>query len=157
MAFVLHLPIVSYLSYLKSPVLDMKWENRDIALVEWANISKFSKLDKKTTPFRLLKVFFDDVSVDIIFGHTKLHSHREKVNISFEITNEKIRLFLSMLLLSGCHRFQIKKCIGRPPILLCKQGLIQFLVIHSSVFFGISIFVATNNLINTANSQSSFP
>ena len=115
MVFVLHLPIVSYLSYLKSPVLDMKWENRDIAFVEWANISKFSKLDKKTTPFRLLKVFFDDVSVDMIFGHTKLHSHREKVNISFEITNEKIRLFLSMLLLSGCHKVPDQKMYWEAP------------------------------------------
>ena len=33
------------------------------------------------------------------------------------------------------------------PILLCKQGLIQCLVLRSSVFFGIFIFVTTNNLI----------
>ena len=30
-----------YLSYPKTPVLDMKWENRDIKVAEWANISKF--------------------------------------------------------------------------------------------------------------------
>ena len=30
-----------YLCYPKPPVLDMKGENRDINVVEWANISKF--------------------------------------------------------------------------------------------------------------------
>ena len=33
-----------YLCYPKPPVLDMKWENRDINVVEWANISKFLTL-----------------------------------------------------------------------------------------------------------------
>ena len=42
--------------------------------------------------------------VDMIFGYIKVYRHREKVGISFEITNEKIHLFLSMLLLSGCHK-----------------------------------------------------
>ena len=33
-----------YLSYSKWPVLDMKWENHDINVVEWANIPKLSLL-----------------------------------------------------------------------------------------------------------------
>ena len=33
-----------YLSYPKPSVLDMKWENRDINVVEWANIPKFFSL-----------------------------------------------------------------------------------------------------------------
>ena len=33
-----------YLSYPKPPVLDIKWEKRDIDVVEWANISKFPLL-----------------------------------------------------------------------------------------------------------------
>ena len=34
-----------YLSYPKSPpVLDIKWENHDITVVEWENISKFPVL-----------------------------------------------------------------------------------------------------------------
>ena len=40
----------------------------------------------------------------MIFGYTKLYSLKEKAEISFEITNKKIRLFSSMLLLSGCHK-----------------------------------------------------
>ena len=75
------------------------------------------------TPLRLLELFVDDVLVDMTFGYTKLYSHREKAGISFEITDEKIRLFSSMLLLSGCHKLHTVK--RRPPILLCKQGLIQ--------------------------------
>ena len=33
-----------YLSYPKPPVLDMKWENRDINVIEWENIPKFLPL-----------------------------------------------------------------------------------------------------------------
>ena len=101
-----------YLSYPKQPVLpvlDMKWENRDINVVERANIPNFNKLDDMVTPLRLLKLLFDGVLVDMIVGYSKLHSHREKADISFEITNEKIRLFLSMLLLSGCHKLPDRK------------------------------------------------
>ena len=97
-----------YLSYPKSHVLDMKWENRDINVVEWANIPKFSKLDDIVTPLRLLELFFDVLN-DMILGYTKLYNHREKAEISFEITNEKICLFLSMLLLSGCHNLPDRK------------------------------------------------
>ena len=61
------------------------------------------------TLLRLLKLFFDYVLVDIIFGYTKLCSHRQKADISFEITNEKIRLFSSMLLLSRCHKLSDRK------------------------------------------------
>ena len=87
----------------------MKWEICDIYVVERANISKFSKLIDRVTPLRLLKLFFDDVLVDMIVGYTKLYNHREKADISFQITNEKIHLFLSMLLLSGCHKLPDRK------------------------------------------------
>ena len=59
------------------------------------------------TPLRLLELFFEDVLlVDMIFGYTRLYreSHTEKVDISFEITNGKIRLFFSMLLLIEFHK-----------------------------------------------------
>ena len=109
------------------------------------------------TSLRLLELFFDDVLVDMIVGYTKFYSHAENADISFEITNEKICLFLSMLLLSGCHKLPDGKMYwGTTPILLCNQDLIQCLVILSRVFFRISIFVAMNSLINKTNSRSSF-
>ena len=133
----------------------MTWENRDIYVAKLANTPKFSRLYDIVTFLRLLKLFFGNILVDMVVGYTKLYSHREKTGISFEITYEKIRLFLSTLLLSVIS-FQVVKYIGRrPPILLYKQGLIQCLVIRSSVFFGISIFVTTNNLINQTNFRSS--
>ena len=133
----------------------MTWENRDIYVVKLANTPKFGRLCDIVTFLRLLKLFFGNILVDMVVGYTKLYSHREKTGISFEITYEKIRLFLSTLLLSVIS-FQVVKYIGRrPPILLYKQGLIQCLVIRSSVFFGISIFVTTNNLINQTNFRSS--
>ena len=42
-----------YLSYPKPPVLAMKWTNRDINVVEWANISTFRVLEDLVTPLRL--------------------------------------------------------------------------------------------------------
>ena len=133
----------------------MTWENRDIYVVKLAITPKFSRLYDIVTFLRLLKLFFGNILVDMVVGYTKLYSHREKTGISFEITYEKIRLFLSTLLLSVIS-FQVVKYIGRrPPILLYKQGLIQCLVIRSSVFFGISIFETTNNLINQTNFRSS--
>ena len=47
-----------YLSYPKPPVLDIKWANRDVNIIEWANIPKFSALDDLVTPLRLLELFF---------------------------------------------------------------------------------------------------
>ena len=91
-----------YLSYPKPPVL--KWGNCDINVVEWLNIPKFCTLYHIVTPLRLLELFFDDVLVDMIFGHTKLNSRREKADINFKIFNKKVCLFISMLLLSGCHK-----------------------------------------------------
>ena len=61
------------------------------------NIPKWSTLGDIVTPLRLLELSFDDVLFDMIFGYTKLYSHREKAGISFEMTNEKIPLFLTML------------------------------------------------------------
>ena len=68
----------------------MTWKKRNINWVEQANIPKFSKLDDIVSPLRFLELFFDDVLVMIV-GYTKLYSDREKADISFEITNEKIR------------------------------------------------------------------
>ena len=47
-----------YLSYPKLPVLDMKSINRDINVVERANIPNVSALDELVTPLRLLELFF---------------------------------------------------------------------------------------------------
>ena len=47
-----------YLSYPKPPILDMKWANRDINVIEWANIPKFSTIENIVTPLKLLELFF---------------------------------------------------------------------------------------------------
>ena len=50
------------------------------------------------------------MNYSLIVGYTKLYSHREKAEISFEIINKKICLFLlSMLLLIGCHKLPNRK------------------------------------------------
>ena len=44
-------------SYPKPPVLNMKWENCDISVVEWTKLPKFSALDDLVAPLRLLELF----------------------------------------------------------------------------------------------------
>ena len=61
------------------------------------------------TPVRFRELFFNDVSVDMIFSYTKLYRYRGKGDISFEITNEIIRLVLSTLLLNRCHKLPERK------------------------------------------------
>ena len=46
-------------------------------------------LSDMVTPLRLLELFVDDVLVNMIFRYTKLNSHKEKADISLEITNKK--------------------------------------------------------------------
>ena len=74
-----------------------------------ANIAKFSKLEDIGTPLRSFDSLFDNALVDMIFGYTRLYGHREKADISFEINNETFRLFLDMLLLSGCYELPDRK------------------------------------------------
>ena len=64
---------VNIISAIQSYLLKIWWENRDINVVERANIPKFSKLDDIVTPLRLLELFFDDILVDMIAGSTKLY------------------------------------------------------------------------------------
>ena len=47
-----------YLSYPKPPVIDMKRTNRNINVVELANIPKLSALGDKLASLRLLELFF---------------------------------------------------------------------------------------------------
>ena len=67
----------------------------------------------RMTPYHT--TFFDDILVDIIVGYMKLYSHKEKTDISFGITNEKIGLFLSMLLPNGWHNLPDRKMYWETP------------------------------------------
>ena len=67
-----------YLSYPKPPVLDMKWANCDINVVEWTNIPKFSTPDDLVTPLRLLELFFVTYELILILGYIKLYSRESR-------------------------------------------------------------------------------
>ena len=82
-----------YLSYPKPPVLDMKWENCDITVLEQANIPKLSKLDNIGTPLIYFELFFNNSLIDMGVSYTKFYGYGEKADTSFEITNETFRLF----------------------------------------------------------------
>ena len=69
-------------------------------------MGKYSKI-KYTRQFsdfsQSSRTILCNVLVDMNFGYIKLHS-RESRYYNFEITNEKIRSFLSMLLLNVYHK-----------------------------------------------------
>ena len=69
----------------------MKSANRDINVVEWANIPNFSTLDDLVTPLRLLESFF--VTYWLIWFLATSSCTVEKAGISFDITDEKIHYF----------------------------------------------------------------
>ena len=52
----------------------MKWANRDINVVEWANIITFSALDDLVTS----RIILYDVLVDMIFGYIKLYNRESR-------------------------------------------------------------------------------
>ena len=62
----------------------MKWENRDIDVLEQTDIPQFSKLDDIGTPLRLFESFFVNMLVDMIVGCIKLYGHREKADTNLE-------------------------------------------------------------------------
>ena len=88
-----------YLSYPKPPVLDIKWANRAVNIVYWANIPKFCALGNLVTP---LELFF--VKYQLIWFLATSSCTVEKSGIDLEITNEKVRLVLNMLLITGYHK-----------------------------------------------------
>ena len=75
----------------------MKWENRDVNVVEQANIPKFSKLDDIGTPLRFFESFFVDVLADMILATPSCAVIERKQTLVLKISNETFRLFLGML------------------------------------------------------------
>ena len=72
----------------------MKWESRDIDVLEQTNIPQFSKLDDIGTPLRIFESFFFNMLVDMIVVYIKLYGHREKADTSLEEFSWKISLIL---------------------------------------------------------------
>ena len=69
----------------------MKSPNRDINVVEWANIPNFSALDNLVTPLRLFELFL--VTYKLRWFLATSSCAVEKAGINFEISNEKNRYF----------------------------------------------------------------
>ena len=65
-------------------IYKMKWENRDINVLQQANIPQFNRLDNIGTPLRLFESFFVNMLVHMIAGYIKLYGHREKADTSLE-------------------------------------------------------------------------
>ena len=100
------------------------------------------------TPLKFPEFFFDYILVNMIVGYTKLYSNREKASINFEITNEKNRLFLSMLLHSGCLMVPDRKTYWEktPRYFIVTRSVSMSLYTFESILIGISIFVTAKNL-----------
>ena len=65
-------------------IYKMKWENRDINVLQQANIPQFNRLDDIGTPLKPFKSLFVNLLFNMIVGYTKLYGHREKADTSLE-------------------------------------------------------------------------
>ena len=98
--------------------------NRDINVVEWANIPKLSALDDLVTTLRLLELFF--VTYSLIRFLPSSSRTVEKASINFKITIEENCLFSSMLLLTGYHKLPYHKMyweMGGDPRYFCVSNV----------------------------------
>ena len=86
----------------------------------------------------------------MIVGYTKLYSNREKASISFEITNEKNRLFLSMLLHSECLMLLDRKTYWEkaPRYFSVTRSDSMPIYTFESILIGIFIFVTAKTQDN---------
>ena len=64
-----------YLSYPKLPVLDMKWKNHDVNVLEWANIPKFPLMECLTPTVNF------DIFMDNYFTSFRLLTYLGVINI----------------------------------------------------------------------------
>ena len=71
------MPLEKNNSYPKPPVLNMKWANHDINVVECVNIPKFSALDDLVTPLRLLELFFRRIILYNFVLHQVVQSRKQ--------------------------------------------------------------------------------
>ena len=140
----------------------MKWKNRDINVVVLANIPKFSKLDDIGTPLTLFDLFFDEQWLIWLLAApscTVIERKLErKQTLVFKLLMRYFAYSWAYYGLVADISFQTVECIRRTsPKLLYMPYLILFHLMHLRVFWIIYIFVATNNLINKTNSQTSVP
>ena len=71
----------------------MMWANRDINVVECANIPKFSALEDIVTPLRLSELFFYDVLVDMILATPSCAVIERKQAIVLKLLMKKFAYF----------------------------------------------------------------
>ena len=128
----------------------MKWENHDTNVVELANISKFSKLNKRereaerdrerqreTETERERQSETETGRETERQRQRKTERHRERQRdrescaviernqtyTSFKNPNETFRSFLRMLYLVGAMSLKAIKCIGRRPQYFCTSNV----------------------------------
>ena len=85
-----------YVSNKKPPILHFNWRNGDLKSKEQFNMPKLQRMDKLGTSFGLFEIYFDDALVMQIVQFTKLYGQREKGDCSFDLSNEKLCLFLGI-------------------------------------------------------------
>ena len=73
----------------------MKWANRDINVVAWVNIPKFSVLDDFVTTLRLLELFFVTLRIIISWYDFWLHQVVEsrKQSLILKLLTKKFACF----------------------------------------------------------------
>ena len=84
--------------------VEFAWTKVDLEHQNYQNIPELRKQDELVLPLALLELFFDEELVYQIAEFTILYGKREKADSTFEFLNEKFRLFLAILLLTGYYK-----------------------------------------------------
>ena len=119
--------------------VEFAWTKVCLEEQNYQNIPDLRKQNKPESPLALFGLLFDEELVYQIVEFTNFYGKRKKTDNKFEILNEKFRLFLAILLLSGIISSLNNRCIGKQCLIhLCKLFLTQCRRTISKGFYDIS-------------------
>ena len=85
------------------PTTQAKWDKRGLSTKFFSSPPPKKFLQVCSSFTTLFNLFFDDKVVEYLAKMTKLYSHQEKGKYSFNVNQSEMRLFIAILLLSGCN------------------------------------------------------
>ena len=90
------------------PLINLKWKKCDLKTLASAfrNVPLRSLLNRKITPYALFNLFFDEEVIQFIVEMTNMYAAQKGHN--FRTTDDEVRLFLAILLLSGYNELPRK-------------------------------------------------
>ena len=93
--------------------VELAWTTVYLEEQNYQNIPELRKQNKPESPLALFGLLLDEELVYQIVEFTNFYGKRKKTDNKFKILNEKFRLFLAILLLSGVISSLNNQCIWK--------------------------------------------